>query len=598
MGKLALLTGPLCCAASLALAGPTPVSPSLSDCRTLAACLRQLDAIAPTHKSGAGSPSLDAEMAGRLESFGVPAKREVLKRAAGDDKDWRELAGWLLMYWTSFDVSDVPDLVKALHADPGGGAAKPLGRIGTREAIDAIVEDVRLHGAANQSGFALSQLGDRGFPYLLPLLADDKRWRDAATILHDMKPDATHALNQWVAIALDPKQSEQNRVGALRGIGVLGSSAKSVAPQLRSLPYDRNFNELLPKVLMAMGDASAAKVAILSCGRSKDPYWSDFGTDVCLSRAAAYGDAARPYANWLLSTFADSENGGDRADAASAVGFIGYREASGRLIEMLHDPDWHAVYAAARALGWSGAKEALPTLQDVAKTHWLADVRAAAEVAVNALNTETGFLARPKLEPGTLGSPPSVDDFSIDATNAPDIKPCDSNVWSWKGRTFRGPGHAKMNLALAARGVMPAGTVTGSDNGEWGGELVWHPSNGASQYLYSGNVEGIEAAGAGFIAVFGCGGTYRSYDPNVPKSIDKSIETITISNGPSGSGIALLAVPDSSGAWRVHKIAEFPRAVDDLTTIGDDVYAAWSGNRAIVFSSKGVSGTAECTVVK
>jgi hypothetical protein len=133
MNKL-VLTALGCIAASFALAEPSSVPKQFADCNTLEECLHALNAIAPTRESGAGSPALDAQFAKRLESFGEPAKREVIKRAAGNDKGWRELAGWLLLYWKSFDESDVPALIQALHADPG---FSPAGILGVAQCVAA-----------------------------------------------------------------------------------------------------------------------------------------------------------------------------------------------------------------------------------------------------------------------------------------------------------------------------------------------------------------------------------------------------------------------------------------------------------------------------
>jgi hypothetical protein len=46
------------------------------------------------------------------------------------------------------------------------------------------------------------------------------------------------------------------------------------------------------------------------------------------------------------------------------------------------------------------------------------------------------------------------------------------------------------------------------------------------------------------------------------------------------------------------QIARFPRAAFDLSSIGRDVFVAWSGGRAIVFSPDGIAGVAPCVAAK
>jgi HEAT repeat protein len=566
----------------------------------LDACLQALNPVAAQRTLG-WSVATDAQLAARLEVFGPPAKRELLKRAAGEDRGWRKLSDAILMYWPHFEPADVPLLVAALHKNPGGWVARPLGVLGTRAAIDALVEDVRLHGAMSQSSWALAQVGDRVFPYLLPLLSDEKRWRDAAEIMSDMKANAARGLATWLVIALDPARSEQDRIGALRGIGILGSSAKQVAPQLRPLLTSSDsygpIQEMAKAVLMAMADESMASEAV-ACQPSSDPFEGSFDSATCLERAAAYGPAILPYANLILTQFTESRTGSDRANGAAILGYIGYIPAKQRLIELLSDPDWRVVYAATRSLGWLRATDAMPALSVIAKDHWLADVREQAAKVILDLQSPAGAAARPTVRDGTLAFPPSVQALEIDAMSAPDIAPCESGRWKWRTNEFGRQDRAQMALHIAASGGLPAGDLEGRDSGEWGGEVKWRTGSSAPTLVTIGNVEGLAANDDGAIAIIGGGGAWSSYDPKRPEPSGQPIETITVSNGAGGSGFAIALRRDASGAWRSEEVARFPRTAFDLRTIGHNLFAAWSGNRAIVFTPKGIAGVAQCLAAR
>jgi HEAT repeat protein len=590
-----------CCFAAGVAVAESPQMPSqFAKCEVLDDCLHALDMPAAQRADGSSS-DLDAGFAVRLEQFGQPAKRELLKRAVGEDRGWRNLSGAILMHWQSFEPADVPALIAALHKEPGGWIARPLGQIGTLEALNALAEDARLHGAESQSGYALSHIGDRVFPYLLPLLSDDKQWHEAASILRDMKSNAANGLDAWLAIALDTAKPERDRVGALRGIGILGSSAKEVAPRIRPLLSINDgygpIPETAKKVLAAMGDETMASETVLACEASTDPFEGSFESTTCLERAAVYGDAIFPYANLILTTFTYSRTGIDRANGASVLGFISYSPARQRLLDLLQDTDWRVVYAAARSLGWLGAREAVPELTVVARTHWLGDVRNEAAKVVSELQAPTGAESLRSASAGTLEFPPRVP-LEVDATYAPDIAPCESGKWAWKGREFREPGDASETFHIEASGGLPAGTLIGRDSGEWGGEVKWQSAPAKPLLVVDGNVEGIQPSRNGAIAVIGSGGVWTSYDEKGGSRSDPSVETITISNGAGGSGYAVELHRDASGAWRVREIARFPRAAFGLNSLSRDLFVAWSGNRAIIFTSGGIVGVARCVATK
>jgi HEAT repeat protein len=591
-----LVAGVFCFAGGVAVAESPGLPNAFAQCTVLNECLHVLDTVAGKRADGSSSDS-DEKYAIRLEKFGLPAKRELLKHALGADRGWRNLSGAILMHWHSFEPADVPVLIAALHKEPGGWIARPLGQIGTREAIEALAEDVRLHGAQNQSGGALSQIGDRVFPYLLPLLSDDRQWRDAAWIMRDMKTKAADGLDTWLAIALDPARPERDRVGALRGVGILGSTAKMVAPKIRPLlsanDSDGMIYETAKKVLAAMGDETMASETVSACAPSTYPFEESFDSTMCLERAAAYGDAVLPYANPILTTFTNSRTGADRASGASFLGYIGYGPARQRLLELLQDSDWRVVYAAARSLGWLGAREAIPDLTAVARTHWLGDVRNEAANVISDLRSSDGSTSRPAARDGTLDFPPDVR-FDIDATYAPDVAPCKSGRWTWNGREFREPDDASVTLHIDASEVLPGGTLIGRDSGEWGGEVRWESASGKPLIVVEGNVEGIQPSRDGAVAVIGSGGAWTDYYDERGNPRANEPAGFTISNGPGGSGYALALRRDAGGAWRVEEIARFPRAAFGLNSIGRNLYVAWSGNRAVVFTPAGIAGVAQC----
>jgi hypothetical protein len=205
-------------------------------CRSLDSCLKSLDSLAAT-SDGSISPDEEA-MTRKLSTFGEPAKRELLRREAGDDAGWRNLAGAILANWKAWSPSDVPELRVALRLDPGGWMARPLRIIGTPAAIEALVEDLP-KGTDNQTDFALEKLGPRAIPALMPLLENEETAPSAIRVIKLMGDSVVSFQSSWSQIANDTSAPLTKRLAALRAIGALGSMARPSAASIQSLSSSR-----------------------------------------------------------------------------------------------------------------------------------------------------------------------------------------------------------------------------------------------------------------------------------------------------------------------------------------------------------------------
>jgi HEAT repeat protein len=556
-------------------------------CTTLKACLRIIDANIPAEDDGRIFGD-EKDIAAHLIRFGEKAKREVLRRATGNHGGWRNLAGDILANWPELEEKDVPLLQEALRLDPGGSSAHALARIGTPEAIKALITDVTLHGSASQSGFALKNLGPEALPYILPALSHERRAQEFVSIIVDMGPPSASAADLWAAIAIDGKRPVSERVAALRGLSGIGQHGRRVGTKLLPLltDADSRVQQVAFVALRAMKDPAVLEKLVASCPASDEPFGYDLDV-ACLKEIASYGDEAKPYADRIAERFLKSPNGTDRALGASAVGFIGHDAASSRLIELLEDSDWRVVFASARSLSWLGDTGAVRPLNRVAKSHWLPQVRDAATNAVSALESGTGAK-----DPAAT----TLDRFEINALDVPDAAPCASGQWKWDGETFNLGSADETQGSLEAsftQSKKESGRFVGTYGGEWGGALKWIPSGGTEELVYEGGILGLEASSKGVVFISGDVGFYTPYSRR--GSANKGLGAIC--NCPSGYGYAVHATGDA-GKWRLSEIARLPRAPDAMTTIGRDRYAALVGGRTVVFSLKGIDGLAACVVKK
>lgn len=151
---------------------------------------------------------------------------------------------------------------------------------------------------------------------------------------------------------------------------------------------------------------------------------------------------------------------------------------------------------------------------------------------------------------------------------------CPSNTWQWQNQTFRlADEDHKLRDSVERNGVelkFSDGKLTGTNRGEWGGTLTWHPRHGNPTKLHGDNVIAILPDGSNAVVIYG---------------LDYVEPT----------GYALLFTRTDSGDWQPKILARLLSAPRDVTTLGPGLYAALNRNRAIVFSaSQGILGLASC----
>lgn len=546
--------------------GQTPAA--IRNCKSLPACLAVVDDLARTPRNGDG---VDPGFAASLRRFGEPAKQALLKRASEKDSGRQELAQAILLYWKSWSPADVPALRAGLQMDHGGWLAVPLGEIGTREAIAALVEDLPKSEEGNQTEFALSKLGLKAVPALFPLLQDEKTAPSVVPVLADMEASALPAVPEWSAFAMDLGQRERVRLGALRGIAAIGVRARSASNKLPALLNDPNpaIRQQALATLKAVGNAAVAHLVGAMC-RPSAPQFDELAHEAldCLTNLATFGSNGRS-AGPDLMPFLSSENAMERIYAIKTLGYIDYAAASPQIEDALTSTDWRIVFAAVHTLGQLGDKDAEPELQNLARSHWLPELReeatrvlAALKSPKRRLETDTsyaddwrgrlGFLA----EDAVLGHQPV----------------CKTHRWVWHGKPFRVPiaGGGEKASRIGASVPFQGGTLFGTDIGEWGGHLVWRRQGHPDEEIHTVNVTSVARDGEDAVAVFG-------------------LSHMTID-----FGYALLISHPAQGVWEKSEVARLPASAKGMTTISPGTFAVLSAGRVVVFTRGGIQGLASC----
>ena len=189
----------------------------------------------------------------------------------------------------------------------------------------------------------------------------------------------------------------------------------------------------------------------------------------CFNALAEMGHDAEAVAPQLVP-YVNSTSWQWRVQAAKALGLLGNHSVSAALRPLLQDRDWQVVAATILAEVRLGDKTAIPALRHVAQTHWFAGVRRAANEAVAGIRA-----ANPK---------------ALDALYQTD-DPFSSLLWSNPLATKQSgcplPSATKASMQVKLR----AGTLSGSDMGEFGGKLEWMRAGHSPNLLLEKNVSGI-----------------------------------------------------------------------------------------------------------
>jgi HEAT repeat protein len=540
----------------------------LHSCSSLAECLKLLDAVAFT--AGPGMGPEEEDIRGILKQFGEPAKHELLRRAVGNKIGWRHLAGAILWGWGAWTPSDVPELRSALLKDPGGWLARPLGEIGTPEAIRALVEDLP-KGSDNQTDFALAKLGPKAVLFLVPLLEGEKTAKSAQRVISKMDDSALPFASLWARCATDPRQPMRLRLAALRGIAAFGSKAESASealPALLSSP-DPGLRTEVNSTLRATRNPAVIRQVSRSCSPRAgefDPLAID--TVSCLREIAAYGEEGQSAGKDLLP-FLSSRNGNERADGITTLAAIGYKPALPQIEAALSSPDWRVTYAAVRAIGWLGDQQALPDLQKIASSHWLPEVRGEATRAADALRSPKGRLE------GTwkfIGWKGPGEPFEIDHEILNETPSCHRQRWVWNGVTFKLAHQQGQDARESASLQFNGGKLEGTNHGEFGGVLTWKRlgGNAKPEIVFRDNVVGMANDGEGAMVLFGLAHLGLAY------------------------GYVLRVIRTSDGEWNLSEVARLPADAEGLITIAPGTFAALSRNRVVVFTRTGILGMAAC----
>lgn len=519
----------LCLAAGDALARVEGVAGSL--CDSPASCVAALDALsdrAPAANGGMGPVEQAlAEAFGRVGAEAVP---QLILRLADSDLRRAELASYMLGSIKPIDPRYLPQISAGLDR---GLLWLPMALAGTGT-TEAAAELVRRYLSAPRGSETAYFAAIKEMAALVaPIVVAKARCTDLCgaefhlrmsqvmPLLGDSRAKAGFGLMEIAESSKDPAQVDET----LGLIAALGTAASDLETRLIAFRTERPAHgRSVANALIGIGSRESGGIF---ADRLRGNASSLDLRDVAIAGLAAYD------AGPALLPLLENPERSLRIGAARAIGMIGYEPAAPLLLERLdEEQDVRAVWSLIDALEMLRYAPSLPALTRLANGHWYPAVRRkAAAAAVNVRSGTTrpvisdrraaiaAFFAYEEVGrdvascselPGDPKRPPSGSklyrrdsEAHLQAIAFPDQE----DVWlpdPSGPNGFRIEKKAVERIPDVAVRV-EGGWLTGSDRGEWGGELVFAGDEGARVKIMDANVEDIYESGTSYLVVAGSG---------------------------------------------------------------------------------------------
>ncbi|WOI52145.1 HEAT repeat domain-containing protein [Parvularcula sp. LCG005] len=487
--------------ASVALtAEPAPDVSFLSDCTPIEACVDLLSEQNQPLKGRVDWLSLNGEaVAAQLKRrFGEDGRRVVLSLAADEDTTShdREIAYTIIGFWGDWRQEHFPAL--RLVYEVGGEGSNIVSAIAATGSYDAglflLVEAARGQLGAEEALVELSPDVFASLASQVPLLfADPLKYPDEARVgvlhgrLHELvRLTLRYRSTLWVEaiteIAIDPATSDNERMAALASLQAIGAYADTSLPQLRRFSRDLRADDLRNQMLqtrVAMRDPVIAADYARSCVQLYSNQNADtdyFYVHQCWRNLLKFGGAGREAARELVPLM----KSGDRETRATIIDLLGKLQdesVAPDILPFLQSDDWREVYFAVMSLAQLNYRPALKSIDKLQDEHWAWPVRLIASYSQDAI------LYGHPLTDKTGGRFPYIYTMLfVNHTSLLDqYEQCQTHKYraaNWdilNTENFSRVGLDRLEYA--------DGTIVGTDDGEFGGELRFEPADGSESTI-------------------------------------------------------------------------------------------------------------------
>jgi len=477
------------------------------------------------------------------------------------DREVRDLSAYALTQIDGLEGRHVNSVLKAaLKPEAGGALPWVLARIDSGKAVDGMVQLLRsdpvadsatawvfhdalssgdrldrgINGWSAYSGISTRLVEALGRVLESPKAGDEALQRAALMILASTGKHDQILVASVVRLASDPNRSEALRLDAIAVLGIMGPSAAAAVESLEKIEAS-SAAELASAAGLALNGIEGP-ASDKSYGRSlagleylsrqetlRNRVWvggSSWGALSAITDLARYGVGGRSAPSELLRLLSESVLPDARVEAAWTLGDLGDPSVGSALLDVLDDPDWLLVAAAADSITRLKYRPATKKLEVMAKEHWYPPIRTVASRAIAALDGRSSDSPLPRSVnrsriPWVL--------FAEDMLPGPASRACvdfDSESRAVRRDGFfgsrtsrvqaelhtytldghfhgRGPRSARLDVVPGFGVQVEGGWLLASRRGEFGGELVFQPEGAPFQIVARGNFEDVHTMNDG-----------------------------------------------------------------------------------------------------
>ncbi|MEN6426809.1 MAG: HEAT repeat domain-containing protein [Phycisphaerales bacterium] len=432
-----------------------------------------------------------------------------------DDKDAEvcELTAYILRDMEGLTEEHLDALIESRRR--GNMSIRPaIARVGTSRAIAFLIEDLKTAKRCDPEFVAAFQiLGEQGGACLLDLVKSGPKDSGLQMALGDIFYWLGYRAKSAVTPLTDVVSSRQGDETAVRcavlALGGLGPRAREAGPALKQLANDAP-ESLGQTVNQALVGIEVSEVVEAFWTRLEGQPDRTVFLDIMSLRGNGRGVGP------ALVRYLRHGDIFEQAYAATALGYIGFVEAIPDLIQALQADNRWLVYASVKSLGRLHAMEALDPLNKIAQGYWHPAVHEAAIIAVRVIRGEASYesTTHPMEEfrdymladvPGHHESPdippPGSNRFYAEQKGQLDPDQLKRFAYQWEVNPSRGGETHEIvpNVGI----VVDGGYLIGSDQGEFGGDLLFVDLQGKRTRVLRANVHGIHRMTCGIIVVTG-----------------------------------------------------------------------------------------------
>jgi len=401
-----------------------------------------------------------------------------------------------------------------LYKNGGGWLPHAIGSLGTDAAIEFLIKEFRgnpkIHGQVDS---ALMNMDKAVIPFILKEFdnADPKSEQQffkglcflfKGDICYDgLKEKAQTAIPHLIKIAESKEIDILKRQEAIKVIGCIGETAKSIFPRLNKLADENpeQFQDVVSQAFIDSETSFAAEALVKEVENGANHY--------AVRDIALLGSVAKDIGPHVLS-WLDHSNLEIRVMSARTLGAIGYKDAIEELEELLPcRKDWRMAYVATKSLAELRAINSIPALKNISETHWFPIVRNAAKDAIKSIKEGKEPQKNGYSPAGNLSDYVMVyrDRLTINDEDIKGLKPERTSL----GRQTSFDNFKDENPALAKKFIevrntsgesmiynmiefpVNGGVLLGASAGEWTGGLLYVPEQGESKRLLQSDIAGI-----------------------------------------------------------------------------------------------------------